>query len=283
MILSKPKTLAAAAFVLTSVLAPHPARAEDLGRPSAQHGEDVAPARAFEPRLDGDFGDGRRTMGRFVPNLGRNIVGVFAKDNLRPLLFGAAGVGLASQLDTPTQNFFGRAQRAEAFGDYGQRLGGAAFVAPTAAALLVLGRTSNDPRFRGVTYDMAQAFVVNGLYTTVLKKAAGRERPDGSNRLSFPSGHTSNAFAWATVASHHYGARVGIPAYALAGLIGASRLEKNAHHLSDVVAGAALGVIVGRTVVRQDGEGVREKARISVMPMTDASGSGLGAGFNISF
>jgi membrane-associated phospholipid phosphatase len=268
---------------MTSVLAPLSARAETPLSPLASQDE-VVPTRAFEPRLAGDLGgDGRRTLGRFVPNLGRNIVGVFAKDNLRPLLFGVAGAGLASRLDNSTQNFFGPTRRAEDFGQYGQKLGGAAFVAPTAAALLILGHSSSDPRFRGVSYDMAQAFVVNGLYTTVLKAAVGRERPDGSNNLSFPSGHASNAFAWATVANHHYGAKVGIPAYALAGLIGVSRLESNAHHLSDVVAGAALGVIVGRSVVRQDGETLRRKATISVMPMTDASGSGLGAGLSIAF
>jgi membrane-associated phospholipid phosphatase len=44
--------------------------------------------------------------------------------------------------------------------------------------------------------------------------------------------------------------KVGVPSYALAGLVGASRLSQNKHYLSDVVAGATLGYIVGRTVVR---------------------------------
>ncbi|MFB3141582.1 MAG: hypothetical protein ACE1Z2_02115 [Acidobacteriota bacterium] len=48
---------------------------------------------------------------------------------------------------------------------------------------------------------------------------------------------------------HHY-PKASIPAYLTAGLIGVSRLEKNKHFLSDVVAGATLVYIVGRTVIR---------------------------------
>jgi membrane-associated phospholipid phosphatase len=281
--LLKPAARTTLIVLASALVAPLPARAEDtVSHVSGQ--EQVAPASAFEPRLEGDFGgEGRRTLGRFVPNLGRNILGVFAKDNLRPLLFGAAASGLASRFDGATQSFFGPRRRAEDLGEYGQRLGSAAFIAPSAAALLILGRGSNDARFRGLSYDIAQVTIVDALYAGILKKAVGRERPDGSDKLSFPSGHTSNAFAWATVANHYYGAKLGIPSYALAGLIGVSRLESNAHHLSDVVAGAALGVIVGRTVVRRDGESLGRRTQISVMPATDASGTGVGAALNISF
>ena len=52
-----------------------------------------------------------------------------------------------------------------------------------------------------------------------------------------------------------------VPAYLLAGLVGASRLEQDKHHLSDVVAGAALGYIVGRTVVRVNGRPIESESR----------------------
>ena len=101
-------------------------------------------------------------------------------------------------------------------------------------------------RFHEGTYDIAQVFLVSAVYTGSLKYVTHRERPDGSDHLSFPSGHTSNAFAWATVANHHYGPKLGIPSFALATLIGVGRMEMNVHHLSDVVAGATLGYLVGR-------------------------------------
>jgi hypothetical protein len=85
------------------------------------------------------------------------------------------------------------------------------------------------------------------------------------------------------VAQHHYGAKVGVPAYATAALVGFSRIERDKHHLSDVVAGATLGLIVGRTVAREDGEPVRREKRVALVPMTDAQGGGLGAGVHIEF
>jgi hypothetical protein len=71
--------------------------------------------------------------------------------------------------------------------------------------------------------------------------------------------------------------------YALAGFIGASRIERHKHHLSDVVAGATIGFIVGRTVTREDGEPVRREKRFSVVPMSDAQGGGVGAGVSFQF
>jgi membrane-associated phospholipid phosphatase len=101
-----------------------------------------------------------------------------------------------------------------------------------------------------MTYDMLDASIVNLGYTEAIKAAVGRERPNQQDNKSFPSGHTSNSFALAAVAERHYGWKVGVPAYLAAGLVGASRLHEDKHWLSDVVAGATLGYVVGRTVVR---------------------------------
>ena len=106
-----------------------------------------------------------------------------------------------------------------------------------------------------MTYDMLDAAVVNFVWTDVVKVAVGRERPNGQDHKSFPSGHTSNAFAMASVAHSHYGWKIGVPAYALAGLMGVSRIREDKHWLSDVVAGAGLGFVVGRTVARVNGRG----------------------------
>jgi hypothetical protein len=81
-----------------------------------------------------------------------------------------------------------------------------------------------------------------------------RTRPDGSDNRSFPSGHTSAAFALASVAEQHYGWKVGAAAYAAAAAMGASRLMEDKHYLSDVVAGATIGYMVGTATVRVNGE-----------------------------
>lgn len=74
------------------------------------------------------------------------------------------------------------------------------------------------------------------------------------------------SFMWATVLSRNYGLKVGIPAYAVASYVGVSRLQENAHHTSDVVAGATIGYIVGRTVTRHRKGGRLSRVNWMVAP-----------------
>jgi hypothetical protein len=127
-------------------------------------------------------------------------------------------------------------------------------------------------------------------YTGVLKAVVGRERPNGADDNSFPSGHASCAFALATVLSEHNGIGVAVPAYATAGLIAWSRLRRDAHWLSDVLAGGAIGYIVGRTAVRENAKpltgdsaqaaatltvAARQAMDLQVMPMVGGGRLGL--------
>ena len=138
---------------------------------------------------------------------------------------------------------------------------------------------SHSPRFKSTAFALAQAATVDLAIVYGLKYATQRERPDGSDNQSFPSGHTSQAFAMASVAQHHYGWKIGVPAYALAGLMGASRIHEDKHWLSDVVAGAALGYIAGRTVVRVNRRPLERfasgGATLSVSPIVSRHARGL--------
>lgn len=189
---------------------------------------------------------GRTSLKRFPANLGRSFVGLFAASNAKPFLIGSALTGASLPLDGPTQRFFER-QRWDALGSAGDVAGGAPVIASTAGSLFALGRFVGDERFRNMSYALGEAAVLNGLLTTGLKYAVRRERPDQSNNLSFPSGHTSDSFAMAAVLAHSYGPKAAIPAYTIAGLIGVSRMARDVHHLSDVLAGATLGLLVRRS------------------------------------
>jgi membrane-associated phospholipid phosphatase len=59
---------------------------------------------------------------------------------------------------------------------------------------------------------MTRGLALDFALTGVIKLAVGRDRPDYSNRLSFPSGHTSFAFAGSTVLARRCGWPVGLPA-----------------------------------------------------------------------
>ncbi len=93
----------------------------------------------------------------------------------------------------------------------------------------------------------AMAITATGVMTGLIKTTVGRERPNHQGYRSFPSGHTSNAFAVATVANQLYGKKVGTVAYSAATVVAISRIHDNKHYLSDVIAGAGLGIIIGRS------------------------------------
>lgn len=94
---------------------------------------------------------------------------------------------------------------------------------------------------------VSDAFSTVGMAVAVkgLKMVVERERPDGSDFESFPSGHTAKAFMAAAMLDKEYGGRspwFSIGGYSVAALTGVSRLMNNRHWMSDVVAGAAIGI-----------------------------------------
>lgn len=217
----------------------------------AQKPASVAPQSSSEVSAPQARDDGRRTMRRFVPNLLRGTIGVFNTDNIAPLLVGGAATGIGALYDDDVAGWI--ADPEHGFGNSLESGAAPAFVGGAIAVLFATGRTVDAPRYRAMTYDWLHASLINAGYTTLLKEVVHRERPNGEDNLSFPSGHASNAFALAAVAERHYGWKAGLPAYTLAGLVAVSRLQRNKHYLSDVMAGATLGYLVGRTVVRVNG------------------------------
>lgn len=92
------------------------------------------------------------------------------------------------------------------------------------------------------TYQFSKALAGTVALSYALKLTIKKERPNGENNNSFPSAHTSVAFASAAFVQKRYGWEYGIPAYLLAGYVGYSRVEANKHDGWDVVAGAAIGI-----------------------------------------
>lgn len=133
-----------------------------------------------------------------------------------------------------------------------------------------------DQKLKTATLLATQAYITAGALESVIKFLAGRTRPayygpaeeaeprflgpfassgrdQNGKKLnsSFPSGHTTVAFAAATVFASEYRDRPIIPifSYTVASLIGVSRITENKHWFTDVVAGAALGFLSGKQVV----------------------------------
>ncbi len=112
---------------------------------------------------------------------------------------------------------------------------------------------TQDAEMHDLSLALFNAVSITGLSTMFLKATVGAntESPNGQQDPfggAWPSGHTSSSFAFAAVLDEYYGHRVGVPAYMLAGLVGWERIDDGEHDLSDVVFGAVLGYVIGKTV-----------------------------------
>ena len=93
---------------------------------------------------------------------------------------------------------------------------------------------------------LKQLVVVNLIKSTVtdrLKEQIDEPRPNGRGNDSFPSGHTSNAFAHAAFIHRRYGINQAILPYAMATFVGYSRVQSKWHYTHDVLAGTAIGFL----------------------------------------
>lgn len=96
------------------------------------------------------------------------------------------------------------------------------------------------------TIILATAYTLMGISVNSLKTITRVERPDGSSRNSFPSGHTATAFMGAELLRREYwdvSPWIGVAGYAVAVGTGFFRMYNNRHWLTDVIAGASIGIL----------------------------------------
>jgi membrane-associated phospholipid phosphatase len=139
----------------------------------------------------------------------------------------------------------------------------------------IYGEIFKDPRAKTTALDAISATAIaSGIIDNSLKYVIGRGRPTDnhgaynfqpfSGRDSFASGHATEAFALASVISEHYDTPwVQVTSYGLASMVGYARLNNNRHWPSDVLAGAAIGTFVGKTVVHFN----QNHRQVSVKPI----------------
>jgi membrane-associated phospholipid phosphatase len=119
--------------------------------------------------------------------------------------------------------------------------------AGAALGTFAAGIVTGNATVERVGNDLVRGQLLNAVMTSTVKVATHRDRPSGGPH-SFPSGHTSAMVTTAVVLQEHFGWKAGVPAYTLAGIVAWSRMRGEHHWLSDVVMGATIGTIAGRTV-----------------------------------
>ncbi len=161
-------------------------------------------------------------------------------DSVKFLLGGTAATITAHQEDDITRDRWKNHQMWSAeTTKYGYEYGQYAI-----GAFLALGQTYFD-HDNGINH--IRSLVANGVVTITLKYSAQRERPDKSNNVSFPSGHSSDAFTTATSLTYAYGWKAAMIFYPIATYVALSRVADEKHWLSDITAGAFIGVWMGRS------------------------------------
>lgn len=141
---------------------------------------------------------------------------------------------------------------------------------------------------RDRTLVLATSYLIMGAAVQTMKTSFGVERPDGSNFHSFPSGHTATAFVGAHILFKEYkdvSPWIGIGGYTVATATGAMRVFNKKHWVSDVVAGAGIGILsteVGYMLlpVWHNVLGIKNKDKnLVIAPIVSTESAGVGLAY----
>lgn len=127
---------------------------------------------------------------------------------------------------------------------------------------------------------MTRATLYSESVTFLLKEMIHERRPNGMDKKSFPSGHTTAAFSFATVIELEHEWYYGVLAYIMATYVGLSRVNDNYHYPHDVMAGATIGMSYALGIYLKRSERIREQIRerhqiksfVQVIPTDDLHG-----------
>ena len=172
-----------------------------------------------------------------------------------------AVVGTALVIDRPLRDEMRRHHGDNALLTQVERFG-AQYALGVIGGFYIAGELADDQTSLQVAQDgIAASLIASGIITPAIKLVAGRSRPRSDAGVynfkpfsdvnaSFPSGHTTEAFALASVVANHYDDTwVACASYSIASLVGLARTYHHAHFASDVLAGAMIGTWVGKSVV----------------------------------
>lgn len=170
--------------------------------------------------------------------------------------------------------------------DIFERFGRGSFVVPVLSGFYLFGRFGENEKVERTALLAVESYLITGLFNEVLKLSIGRHRPrnggdsdlfdnfDTGNR-SFPSGHTSTAFAIATIVANEYEhvPLIAPLSYGIATLTGYSRINDNNHWASDVFFGAMLGYFTSKTILKLHSN--KKGRHFTIYPRADRRGGGL--------
>jgi membrane-associated phospholipid phosphatase len=166
-----------------------------------------------------------------------------------------------------------------------EKFGTKQYELPVAIGFYAFGALADNYEAKTVALDGFSASVISSLATSAIKGIVGRKRPNTGlgphsfhpfqGDYSFPSGHATGAFAFASVIAAHYDdVWIDASAYTIASLVGVARIHLDAHWTSDVIAGGLIGGLIGHHLVAFNRK-LREGNDSSLMPTVGTDGGEL--------
>ena len=220
--------------------------AQDTTSPSPQDPAQKPPAAVGEA--------GTKPTRGFVSSLGHNLVDdIKHLPRMNTVYFLAIGGAAAAAVHPYDKQINEHFEGADAFFAPGKYIGNTVVLLGASATTYIVGRGKKNGRLQHLGMDEIEGQLLAEGIVFGLKQAVRRERPiedDGTQAtgFAFPSGHAAATFAAATILQQHLGYRAGIPTYLVASYVAMSRLHEGVHSASDVIFGATIGIVVGRTV-----------------------------------
>jgi flagellar motor component MotA len=200
-----------------------------------------------------------------IKGLGSTVTDAFDTTGLAILTVGVGATLVRSTLDQSMHDAWVNNQRmSSSISGFGSNFWGTGVPSALIAGAQLVWDEPN-----GIAH--SESLIVSTVLTFGLKYLTARKRPDSDTATSFPSGHSQVAFCTASSLGVSYGLVAAIPSYGLAVLTAMARLADNAHWLSDVVAGATVGILFGRSAFKHN------------MYVTPVVYDGGGLGINLTY
>ncbi len=191
----------------------------------------------------------RKPLGTAVHHVAEDWKGLFSPWPVIILVTGIGATAALANYDDTLQSPFEKRRYLGSFDTAAKWAAQPYVLDPLALAVWGFGKLSKNESVALTGETLFESLILTDVAVGGLKLAFRRERPNGGS-LSFPSGHSAGTFAIATSLELLYGPKAGVPAFLAAGAIAFSRVDINAHHVSDVAMGAALGSAIAWATTR---------------------------------